>query len=85
MSRLYISQNNRDTELALLLAWRLQKRGHSVAVNTSFLVSGTEWMRSIRDETGACDGIILSLLMTRDTVGSSSSLHYRRCPLVSLT
>jgi hypothetical protein len=71
MSRLYISQNNRDTELALLLAGHLQKRGHSVAVDASFLVPGTQWMRSIRDEAGACDGIIA--LLSENSVREQSN------------
>lgn len=61
MSRLYISQNNRDTELARLLASRLQLRGHMVAVDLNFLVPGVEWMRAIREESASCDGIIALL------------------------
>lgn len=61
MSRLYISQNNRDTELARLLAARLQLRGHTVAVDLNFLVPGVEWMRAIREESASCDGIIALL------------------------
>jgi hypothetical protein len=57
VSRLYISQNNKDTQLARLLAPRLQSRRHDVAVDLNFLVPGTEWMRSIREESAACDGI----------------------------
>lgn len=61
MSRLYISQNNRDAGLARLLAAGLQTRGHTVAVDVNFLVPGAEWMRAIRDESAACDGIVVLL------------------------
>lgn len=71
MSRLYISQNNRDTELARLLAKRLQQRGHGVAVDVEFLVPGTEWVRAIREESAACDGIVV--LLTANSVRENSN------------
>lgn len=72
MSRLYISQNNKDTEFARQIAMRLQMRGHSVAVDVDFLVPGSEWMRSIRDESGACDGVIA--LLSENSVREQSNV-----------
>lgn len=71
MSRLYITQNNRDAEPAKLLASRLQSRGHQVAVDVNFLVPGVEWMRSIREEAAACDGIIA--LLSPNSVRANSN------------
>jgi len=72
MSRVYISQNNKDTELARLLAARLQLRGHRVSVDLNFLVPGVEWMRSIRAEAAACDGIIA--LLSANSVGEHTNV-----------
>jgi hypothetical protein len=68
---LYISENNKDSDLARRIAAALRERGHSVSLDVDFLVPGAEWQQQIRDELAASDGVIV--LVTENSVREHSN------------
>ncbi len=64
MARLHCIENTADQEVANRLIDQLRALGHTVTIDTSFLVPGVEWNRSLREALLTADGLV-AVLSTR--------------------